>query len=68
MGGVHHELNVIAATILAAATAFAAQASFAEESPLMQDRMVKLTHSVQQQPTGQAASHPVNVEAAAKQG
>jgi len=62
------KLNVLAATVLAAATAFAAQASFAEESPLMQNRMVNLTQSSLQQPAEQSASHPVNVEAAAKQG
>lgn len=60
--------NVIAATVLAAVTAFAAQASFAEESPLMQDRMVNLTHNALQQQAEQSASHQVNVEAAAKQG
>lgn len=62
------KLNVIAATVLAAATAFAAQASFAEESPLMQDRMVNLTHNAMQQQAEQSASHQVNVEATAKQG
>ncbi|MCP8465710.1 hypothetical protein NK553_17315 [Pseudomonas sp. ZM23] len=62
------KLNVIAATILAAAAAIAAQASFAEESSLMQNRMLNLTHSVQQQQTEQSASHQVNVEATSKQG
>ena len=62
------KLNVIAATVFAAVTALAAQASFAEESPLMQDRMVHMTQAaIQQQQSEQSASH-VNVEAAAKQG
>ena len=60
------KLKVIAATLFAAATAIAAQASFAEESPLMQNRMLNLTQSAQQQPAEQAASH--TVEASAKQG
>jgi len=62
------KLNIIAASVLAAATAFAAQASFAEESPLMQDRMVHMTQAaIQQQQSEQSASQ-VNVEAASKQG
>lgn len=60
------KLNVIAATVFAAVTALAAQASFAEESPLMQNRMLELTQSAQQQVTEQAASH--TVEVTAKQG
>jgi hypothetical protein len=63
------KLNIIAASVLAAATALAAQASFAEESPLMQDRMVHMTQAaIQQQQQSEQSASQVNVEAASKQG
>ncbi len=62
------KLNIIAASVLAAATAFAAQASFAEESALMQDRMVHMTQAAIQKQQAEQSASQVNVEAAAKQG
>lgn len=63
------KLQLIASAVLAGATLFAAQASFAEESPLMQDRMVNLNQAaIQQQSIEQTASQHDAVAQPAHQG
>ncbi|MCY1267480.1 hypothetical protein D3C76_638540 [compost metagenome] len=60
--------TLLATSLLATVALFSSQASFAEESPLMQDRMLQLTHgALQQQQTRQAASS-ADVEASAQRG
>ncbi|KAF1069274.1 MAG: hypothetical protein GAK45_01141 [Pseudomonas citronellolis] len=58
--------QLIASVALAALTLFTAQASFAEESSLMQNRMVQLNEkALQQQKAEQTATHQVDSQQSA---
>ncbi|MDF3932710.1 hypothetical protein [Pseudomonas citronellolis] len=62
------KLQLIASAILATATLFAAQASFAEESSLMQNRMVNLSQAAMQHQADQTAQHQQDAAKAGHQG